>query len=235
LTAGACARAIPPHAPISRCAPHRPKTGEEGEDDDEDEDEEESEEESSEEEAPAAGASAAAPAKKPELSREERRAQKKQAKAKPGAADEGENSDGEVLEANANRSGARGMKLSAIADAAPSRRDRYVRPASLTPSTTRSAVAALTRAQGGEGEEGRAGALLEAARAGQDGPGEDGPRAAREDPRRARGRLRATQGRDRGCVLHPLCACALSRLMGAAAKNAEIDAKRKAQASGKRG
>jgi hypothetical protein len=132
LTAGTCACAIPPHALIPCCAPHRPKTGEEGEDDDDDEDEDESEEESSEDEAPAAGpASAAAPAKKPELSREERRAQKKQAKAKPGAgADEGENSDGEVLEANANRTGARGMKLSAIADAAPSRRDRCVPPAS---------------------------------------------------------------------------------------------------------
>jgi hypothetical protein len=57
------------------------------------------------------------------MSREERRAQKKQAKAKaPGAEDDEE--DGEALESNTNRAGARAMKLTAIADAAPSRRER---------------------------------------------------------------------------------------------------------------
>lgn len=88
--------------------------------DDDEEEEESSEEEEEEEEAPAATAGG----QKEELTREQRRAQKKQAKAKPAEGEDGEEGD-DPLEVNTNRGGAKTMKLSEVgALAPPSRREK---------------------------------------------------------------------------------------------------------------
>jgi hypothetical protein len=63
------------------------------------------------------------------LTREERRAQKKQAKTKASGAGDNEDEDSdEPLEVNANRAGVKAMKLSEVGAGQPSRREKYVIP-----------------------------------------------------------------------------------------------------------
>lgn len=132
---------------------------EDDDDDDEEEEEESSEEESEEEEAEdEAATSSKAPAKQAELTRTERRQQKKQkgaAKQQKDGEDDDEDEDEDPVLANPNLNVGKKMTISDLS--APrqlSRRERYV-------SFFRIRARSHIDEQGGEGEEGRPGTLLE--------------------------------------------------------------------------